>query len=96
MERTQRGAGSPGGGEQEQCGEDWLRVAAPGGVGTRRRRGRGMGTRHEARARTATSSGARTTRPTATRGDVVVEGGRVVNFGGAGEKARGRGGEELE
>jgi hypothetical protein len=40
-------------------------VAAPGGVGTRRRRGRGMGARHEARARTATLSGARTMRPTA-------------------------------
>jgi hypothetical protein len=42
MERTQRGAGSPGGGEQ--CGEDWLRGGGTGGRGnsqeTRARNGR--------------------------------------------------------
>ena len=42
---------------------------------------RGMGARHAARARTATSSGRRTTRRTAARADEVVEGGRG-EFGG--------------
>lgn len=70
---------------------------APGGVAAQRawnsretRARRGMGARHAARARTATSSGRRTTRRTAARADEVVEGGRGEFGGGRASRSRRR------
>lgn len=73
------------------------RGVAPGGVAAQRawnsretRARRGMGARHAARARTATSSGRRTTRRTAARADEVVEGGRGEFGGGRAGRSRRR------